>query len=145
MSTQTKIHFRIAQDQEGYPPVAVESLWAKPIGTNFEIDSIPFFTCDATVGDIIRAAPDAAGELWFAGMEQVSVRSLIRIVFFEAECTESVTNKLQALGCGTEGMEVYKLLAVDVPGDVDLVEVQNFLRDEASTGSIDYEEPLLRH
>lgn len=145
MSSLVRIHFRIDQDEDGYPPVGVESLWAKPVGDFFEIDSIPFFTSDATTGDLVRAKPDANGEFWFAGVEQASSNSLIRIVFFDVTHTNVLSEKLQALGCGAEGMTAYKLLAVDVPGSVSLSEVQDILRREASAGHIDYEEPLLRH
>ena len=145
MASLTKIHFRIDQDEDGYPPVAVESLWAKPIGGCYEIDSIPFFTRDATVGDLVRAVPDATGALWFAGTDHASHHSLIRVVFFDVACTDPVTKRLEALGCGTEGMKAYKLVAVDVPADAELGAVQDFLRSESSAGHIDYEEALLRH
>ncbi len=145
MNAAVKVNFRITQDDDGYPPVAVESLWANPLGAHFEIDSIPFFTRDATVGDLVRAAPDSDGSLWFSGIEHASHNSLIRVVFFDPDCTESVAKKLESFGCGSEGMKSYKLLAVDVPERVDLVEIQNFLRVEASAGRLDYEEALLRH
>lgn len=42
-------------------------------------------------------------------------------------------------------MMEFKLLAVDVPADVDLRDIQNYLCGEASAGHLDYEEALLRH
>ncbi len=83
------------------------------------------------VGDLVRAVSDSTGVLWFDGIARKSRRSLIRIVFFEPWC-EHVATRLQAMGCGTEGMEAFKLLAVDVPADVELDDVQIFLQAEAS-------------
>lgn len=145
MNTPVKINFKLQPDADGYPPIAVESLWAKPIGGQFEIDSIPFFTRDATVGDLVRAVPDSTGTLWFESVEQSSRRSLIRVVFVEPDCEQSAVVSLKALGCGTEGMKAFKLLAVDVPANVDIGDVQDYLRAEASAGRLDYEEALLRH
>lgn len=145
MNAAVKINFKIAQDDDGYPPVAVESLWATPVGGHFVVDSIPFFTRDATVGDLVRAVPDSTGSLWFEGIEHASQSSLIRVVFFKTNYDESVAKRLKALGCGTEGMRAYKLLAIDVPAGVDLADVQDFLRSEALADRLDYEEALLRH
>jgi hypothetical protein len=145
MSTSTKINFKLQPDADGYPPVAVESLWANPVGSLFEIDSIPFFVRDATVGDLVRALPDSTGALWFESVEHRSPRSLVRVVLNKPDCEPLVVEKLSALGCGIEGMKAYKLLAVDIPADVELADVQNYLRAEASAGHLDYEEALLRH
>jgi len=145
MADPVKINFRVEQDSDGYPPVAVESLWANPVGSDFEIDSVPFFTRDATVADLVRAAPDATGTLWFDGVAHRSGRSLIRVVFFEPNYEPSVAARLRTLGCGIEGMKEFKLLAVDIPVDVDLARVQDYLREMASAGHLDYEEAILRH
>ncbi len=37
-----KINFKLQPDPDGYPPVAVKSLWANPVGGDFQIDSILF-------------------------------------------------------------------------------------------------------
>lgn len=115
MSAATKINFKLQPDPDGFPPVAVESLWANPVGGRFEIDSIPLFTRDATVGDLVRAVSDSTGALWFDGVEHRSQRTLIRVVFFESDREQSVAARLKAFGCDLEGMEEFKLLAVDVP------------------------------
>ena len=54
-----KIQFNITQDSEGYPPVAVEGVWAMkaPCGS-YVLDNIPFFTRDATFGDTVTAKED---------------------------------------------------------------------------------------
>jgi hypothetical protein len=41
-------------------------------------------------------------------------------------------------------MKQFKLLAVDIPSDVSLTEVQGYLQAQAAAGLLDYEEPILR-
>jgi hypothetical protein len=35
-------------------------------------------------------------------------------------------------------------MAINIPGEIALTDVQAYLRAEAETGKIDYEEPILR-
>lgn len=144
MRTEIKINFQLQPDADGYPPVSVESLWAKASSEGYIIDSIPFFTNNATLGDRVRVHKDKEGELWFEHVEIESQNSLIRVIFFDASYTDAVVTELSALGCGVERMQEFKLLAVDVPVGVDLLKIQKFLQARASVGQLDYEEPILR-
>lgn len=145
MKDMKKVNFHIKQDEDGYPPVKVESVWAKAIsGGLYEVDNIPFFTRDATVGDRITVRKDEYGNLWFREAAERSTHSLIRVVFFDRDCIEDVIKKLREIGCNTERMRPYNLVAVDVPDSVSLEAVQDFLELEYSKGRIDYEEALLR-
>ena len=82
MGRSSKVHFRLVQDEDGYPPVSVESVWAQP--------------------------------------------------------------STKAGGCSTEYIKAHTLLAVSIPSTVNLREVQGYLQAEASAGTLDYEEPILR-
>lgn len=143
-SKEVKINFRVQVGSDGYPPVTVESLWAQPVEDGYIIDNIPFFSKDATSGDRIRAQLGDADALWFSGILERSGNSLIRVVFFDLLYEEALATKLKEMGCGTERMPQFKLMAVDVPREVNLAEVQLFLRSKASEGVLDYEEPILR-
>jgi len=139
-----KIIFRLEQGDDGYPPASVESLWAEPAGAAYIIDSIPFFTSEATVGDRVLASGDGQGALWFDGIEQPSGHSLIRVVLFDKQQEDAIVGRLEALGCGTERMQTFNLLAVDVPEDASLTAVQAFLSERAVAGILDYQEAILR-
>jgi len=141
---EVKINFKVQVGSDGYPPVAVESLWAQPVEDGYIIDSIPFFTSDATSGDRVRAQLGDENALWFAGIAERSGNSLIRVVFFDLTCEDELAAKLKDMGCGTERMPQFKLMAIDVPSEVALAEVQAYLSDRNSAGVIDYEEPILR-
>jgi hypothetical protein len=140
-----KIHFRLVQDDDGYPPASVESLWAQP-GANcreYVVDNVPFFACDATIGDAVLVSEEK-GQRWFKSLVHPSRNSLIRVTFFVHASFEKVNKRLVELGCSTEYSKAHNLLAISVPETVRLSEVQKYLQGEAATGTIDYEEPILR-
>jgi len=140
-----KVYFQLAQDEDGYPPVAVESVWAQP-GANrreFVIDNVPFFAREATLGDTV-VITEEAGTRWFQAVLHRSSNSLVRIVFFDRTCVQRVSDHLTALGCSTEYMREHNVLAVNIPDSVRLTEVQAYLQAESALGTLDYEEPILR-
>lgn len=145
MVEPVKVHFRLAQDEDGYPPVSVESVWATPTDApnEFVLDNVPFFVPNATLGDRVSAAAGEGG-YWFQEVVQRSDNSLVRIVFFDDAQRQRVTNDLEGMGCSTEYLRAHSILAVDVPASASLVAIQSYLQQEAAADHLDYEEPLLR-
>ena len=141
----TKVHFQLVQDEDDYPPVAVESVWAQaaPNAGEYVLDNVPFFAREATLGDVVRVR-EVEGNLFFEKVVRRSDNSLVRVVFFDRTCFEKVNERLISFGCSTEFLSAHSLLAVSIPDNVKLVEVQAYLQSEAHAGSIDYEEPILR-
>jgi Domain of unknown function (DUF4265) len=146
VTSSVKVQFRLQADEDDYPPVAVESVWATPVAERNElvIDNIPFFVKDATVGDRICVSIDSDGVAWFAGVVKRSGHSLLRVVFFDLSIGDAVASTLRQLGCSFEWFRERNLLAVDVPPQASLDEVQRYLASTAERGVIDYEEALLR-
>lgn len=140
-----KIHFRLTPDEDGHPPVAVESVWARPCPTpgEYVLDNVPFFAREATLGDTIRTR-EVDGQRWFDAVAHRSRNSLVRVVVFDRAAVESTRKQLTELGCTTEYLREHNVLAVSVPPEVRLTEVQRHFQAEASAGRLDYEEPLLR-
>jgi len=52
-----KLFFTLVPDEEGYPPFSVESVWGKltAVAGQYVIENIPFFTREATLGDVVHA------------------------------------------------------------------------------------------
>lgn len=73
MGQPVRVHFRLVQDEDGYPPAAVESVWAQPTtkAGEYVLDNVPFFARDATIGDVV-AVREEDSHLWF---ERVVCRS----------------------------------------------------------------------
>jgi hypothetical protein len=144
MTDQTKVFFQIEQDEDGYPGIASESVWAKSIpGNAFQLDNIPFFATSATLGDVVRTRTED-GHLWFEAIVQPSGHSLFRVVFFDVYAKDRVNRELVELGCQTEYLEQHHLLAVSIPDAATVPAVQHYLEQESVTGSVDYEEAILR-
>lgn len=140
-----KIHFHLEQDEDGYPPIAVESLWAEPgpKPSEYVIDNVPFFVREATIGDTVLVRNEDGG-YWFDRLLSRSLNSLIRVVFFDRDIINAVSEKLTEMGCSTEYLREHNLMAVNIPSSVTLGDVQAYLQSEAGVGRIDFEEPILR-
>lgn len=145
MNDRVKIHFKLVQDDEGYPPVSVESVWAAigPSGSGYVLDSIPFFAQRATLGDLVSAR-EGEGVLWFEEVRARSRNSLVRAVLFEPARCEEIRRALGDLGCQTEWDQPHKLIAVNVPPSTPLRAVETYLDERLAAGWLDYEEPILR-
>ncbi len=141
---QRKIAFPLVQDQDGHPPVTAESVWASEAPNGYyKLDNIPFFETEATLDDIIEVS-EQDGELTFSRMIRESNNSLVRVVYFEGTNPRLVREEVERLGCSTEWMEQFSLIAINVPSGVSLAEVQDLLAEGATKERWDYEEPILR-
>jgi hypothetical protein len=144
VQNHVKILFRLPQDADGYPPVAVESVWATNAQPGiYLLDNIPFFTREATLGDAVLAS-DEKGDLWFTRIQVESTNSLVRVVLFDVARLDELRQQLTQLGCSTEWDEPHNLVAVNVPDSADLSAIQNYLQTNSERGWFDYEEPILR-
>src|SRR5262245_25386664 len=95
-----KIHFTLEPDEDGYPPCAVESVWGKEDSEgNFVIQNIPFFVTDATLHDVVAAAPSPEdGVLEYKAMVRPSANSLLRVVYYDGTDPAEVWTQLEELG-----------------------------------------------
>jgi hypothetical protein len=145
MKQLSKVFFSLAKDDEGYPDVSVESVWATQasLANEYVLDNVPFFIRDATIGDVVQTRNDE-GVLWFEAVVCESKNSLIRAVFFNTDYVQRVESEIAKIGCQSEYSGDFKLLAINVPAEVDLARVQAYLSAEADLGVLDYEEPILR-
>lgn len=139
-----KVVFKLQQDEDGFPPVNYESVWALPVKDDtLLIDNIPFFAREATLGDLVQVT-QLNGELRYVSTLKKSGNSLIRIVYYPGTNPEEIRQALQLLGCSSELDEGHTLIAVNVPSESNLPAVQNFLRSGYEQDRWGYEEPILR-
>jgi hypothetical protein len=138
-----KIFFELEQDEDGYPPASVESLWARSVGEGlFKIDNIPFFATGVAVDDVVAAIPDR-GVLQYKDVVQPSGHSTLRIIVYEESQAAEVRALFKRMGCSTELSHVPGLIAVDVPPSVSLESLRRMLDEGRSQGRWDYEEACL--
>ncbi len=142
--TKRRITFILKQDEDGYPPVVAERVWADRIGSDlYRLDNIPFFATAATLGDIVRVE-DVDGELRFSGVVVPSGNSLIRVLCYDSADVALIRQKISAMGCSTEYDATHGLIAISVPPGVRLDQVYAAFEKQLRAGSVDYEEALLR-
>lgn len=132
---------------DDYPPSSAEGLWAEATGTAGELmlRNIPFFSFDATLGDVVKVSATVGGELWYHSTIASSGSSLLRVFVFEQGLLPDVVVRLERMGCVVESDRVRDIIAVDVPARVALEPVQQYLAELFESDRLDYEEALLRH
>ena len=140
-----KIVFDLKQDEDGYPPAATESLWARSTerDNQFTIENVPFFTREATLGDVVFVT-EKDSTLYYHSTVHRSGNSLIRIICYEACNPLTLCKELEAMRCITEYIPSYRMIAVSVPADVRLDDVRAYLRTHFEQEFIDLEEAILR-
>jgi hypothetical protein len=145
MNGQVKLHFALEQDEDGYPPFAVESVWATLTNKTNEyvIDNIPFYVRGVALGDVVSAKADDDGHLWFHEVINPSGHSTLRILMLHPDETEEIKSFLCSLGCRWEGSNTPKLFSVDVPPEVKYDAVKSYLDGKEEEGVVEYEEGCL--
>ncbi len=141
-----KIFFRLEQDEDGYPPFAVESVWAQRSQDGlFVLDNIPFFARQATLGDAIEVVYEDDAP-YYTSTLQPSGNSLIRVVMFDSSDPAELRSNLVSIGCSTElfSRDTLRLIAVNVPQATPIGEVRALLDRGCDEGHWDYEEAILR-
>lgn len=76
-----KVRFALDPDDSGWPPAESEGLWAQPAGEGrFRLDNTPWFIRGVAADDVIEAAPDDAGVLWFVRVVERRDRVVVRVI-----------------------------------------------------------------
>jgi hypothetical protein len=135
--SRTLLKFRLHQAAE------VEEIWAlrQEDGT-FEIESIPFHTCEAAVGDIVKAQ-EVDGDFFFIERVKRSGNSVIRVQVQNSDELANLRTELHALGCDSEVDGA--ALAVNVPAEVSYAPIAQLLNEGERARRWKFEEAILGH
>ncbi|MEU5193624.1 DUF4265 domain-containing protein [Streptomyces scabiei] len=146
-----KVHFRIDVDEDGWPPASVESLWAVDLGDGtVRLDNTPWFVRGVASDDIVRVEIDDEGVRWAGETVRSSENCTIRLIVLtdggSTAARQSVLEIFHKLGTTGEGIERYRMVALDVPPEADLPRIRKLLdtvqRRAGGTGKKDAS-PLL--
>jgi len=149
-----RVHFDLVQDEDGYPPASVETLWATALGKGrFRIDNIPFFVCGVSCFDIVSGKKRADGAIWFEGLAEESGHSTIRVKIARDSIdmrsmdarVEELRADLRKLGCDSERSHIPGLFSIDIPPESPYQPVKEILENGDNRGLWDYEEATLAH
>lgn len=142
MSDPRKIGFPLQKDDAGYPPAENEWILAEGrVDGSWVVDNVPWYSRDVSLGDVVTAELDSDGLLWFREVVERSGHSTIRVLVLHGEQeTQAIRQQLSELGCGSEQWSRERLfLAVDVPGDVAIHAITEFLDDQETGGVLCWE------
>jgi hypothetical protein len=139
-----KIAFRLTPDEDGWPPVAVETMWAKAVDGGYQLENVPFFAARVACDDVVAAAPEH-GILTFTHVVRPSGNSTVRAIVFQASEIDSFRRRVGTLGLESELNAAYLLVTIHVPPDADYRRLTTLLREWQQEGRLDWEEPCLRH
>jgi len=138
-----KVLFHLEQDEDGYPPARVETLWAIEMGDGlYKIDNIPFFVTGIAVEDIVSAGPEA-GMLVYKEVVHPSGHGTFRVVVYDHDEVPGVRGLFKQLGCSTEQSHLRGLIAVNVPPSVPWDDLKRVLDTGRAQDRWDYEEACL--
>jgi len=140
-----KIHFRLEQDQDGYPPDPWESLWAEELGDGlYKVDNIPFFVKGIAPGDLIRAQESEEMKI-FLVVTMAGTSSVFRIYVHDESKVQESRNAFRSLGIDSELSHIPNLFAIEVPGTVEIRPILDLLMNGKGSGAWDFQEGALRH
>ncbi|MFE7168645.1 DUF4265 domain-containing protein [Streptomyces sp. NPDC057616] len=124
-------------DEDGWPPASVESMWAVDLGDGtVRLDNTPWFVRGVAGGDIISVEPDDEGVLWAGETVEPSQNCTIRLIVLKddgsAAARQSVLEAFHRLGTTGEGIEQFRMVALDVPPEADLPKIRALLEHGAT-------------
>jgi hypothetical protein len=145
-----KINFELERDEDGYPPVGREGLWAYEVEQGlFCMDNIPFYVRGISCGDVVSAESDGE-QLVFKKLVRPSPNSVVRVFVSDVAGVQAARDSFKALGCDSELSDFPdsskpQMFALEIPGNVQFEPVGNLLAEGAESGRWEYEEGVLRH
>lgn len=113
------------------PVVGYENIWAMPLGDGtYRLENPPFFVYDVSLDDVVSAMPNEDGLPQFLTVVKRSgnrtLRARSKVLIGDSARRSDIGNHLRNMGCVVEEHRE-RLLAINVPQDVDLAMVTSYL------------------
>lgn len=140
----SKILFRLERNNDGFPPISVESLNADALGDGlFRIKNTPYFTKNVSYDDIVRASEYAAPDQFqFELVTEPSDFTSISIIILDESMDTILMDTFRGHDCVIEYGEfgAYRVVAVAIPGEADYDFLRNELQSFENKGLISFAE-----
>lgn len=140
-----KLVFKLKIDQDGYPPVGYESLWAIKLDDGlYQIDNIPLYVYGVSKGDFVFAHQDG-DELHAKEVKRRGGHSTLRVFIEDHKYRARVAKTIEQFGAKASITKDLSLFALDIPPDVDFTPIDNYLISICNGETIAYEDACLQH
>ena len=144
--SEIKIHFKLTVDEDGYPPIGIESLNGDLISEGVaKIDNTPFFVEGVALGDVVNVAQineSNRKNYQFIDVEENSDNIALSVLFFEKEVGDIVHNYFSIKNhyCEYGHFPGFSMLAISVPKSEYTNEISLFLDELQEQEIISYAE-----
>ncbi|MFI1378054.1 DUF4265 domain-containing protein [Embleya sp. NPDC020886] len=144
---RVRVEFQFKQE-DGWPPVASEVLWAVPIDVDLvRIDNVPWFVRDLSLNDTVRTRAGARGALQFVEKVSWSGNCTVRIILYESGefpgGPNGIIGAFARLGVQAEGIEKFGMISLNVPPSADILGIKGLLARGSEADWWDYEESCI--
>ncbi|GAA1693168.1 DUF4265 domain-containing protein [Fodinicola feengrottensis] len=140
-----QIVVRLDQDDEGWPPVDSERLWAVSLEPGIvRVDNIPWFAQNLATEDLVRVLRDHDGVLCMVEKLHWSGNCTIRVILLgigkSAAQIRAILDQFAELGINGEGFSQYSVVALNIPSGSDFSMIKGVLDHGEVEGRWTYEE-----
>jgi hypothetical protein len=137
-----KMYFPLQQD-DGWPPVASESVWVSVVRKNlFQIENVPFFASLVAYKDHVQGRLEG-NVIYFQRHAKSSGYATVRVIFSTLEKRDGLVHQLEQLGCQIEGAQQWNLIAIGILPGKPFEQTMEIIREGYKQKWWDYEESCL--
>lgn len=144
MTQHVKILFRLEPDEDGFPPISVESLNAIPVSrSEFRLENAPFFVRDISYGCLVRANPSELKNSYeFQSVSAGSEFTSISIILLDPNVDDVLMKLLKPRDCVIEYGKFgeLRMLAAAIPPSGNYPEVRDRLTTLEEQGMLSFAE-----
>lgn len=141
--SNVKVHFQLEIEEDGFPPISVETLNGILKTDGFvTLDNTPFFALNVALGDMVLCEQLRNTDgLWFKAVVEQSNNLALSVIYLD-DVEDLVYDFLTSLGCYCEYGEFGQMamLAVCVFPNIEYNRVKSFLDKHESAGALSYAE-----
>ncbi len=137
-----RVRIRLEAGGEGGP--AEDAVWAEPLGSDrSRVESCPFFAYGISRDDVVRAGEAGEGGPFLDDVLEKGGHRTLRLtlgasVELRSASVQRVLERLIDLGCTHELLRP-RLVAIDLPSEVDLEVATELLQAAARSGALSWE------
>ena len=124
---EAKVSFLLEQDEDDWPPVATEAIWADFVAEHlYRLRNVPFFAVGVSLGDVVRTEKPEAVER-FVSVVEPSTNSTLHVFCFSDNKRAVLTDWLKQQGWEWEYGFKKQYLAINVPASSKVNELISLL------------------